>query len=103
MLVSLPRNTVSVSLGLGLNFFILTSGFYIFNHYALLVDAASIFIVLSGVITSLISSALTEIAKQQTTQLEQEYKNREYQAYKRGWQAANQGEPLENIDNGSLS
>jgi HD-GYP domain-containing protein (c-di-GMP phosphodiesterase class II) len=60
-LKKVPR--ASLWLTLGLNSVLITSGYLIFHHSGFLVDASSYFLVLSGVMGSLISSAMIEIAK----------------------------------------
>ena len=57
-----PRASMWVTLGL--NSVLITGGFVIFRHSGYLVDASSFFLVLSGVMGSLISSAMVEIAKE---------------------------------------
>jgi adenylate cyclase len=48
----------SAVLGLVLNLLILSSGFFFFRYFGLLVDAASIFIILSAVMSCFFSTAL---------------------------------------------
>jgi adenylate cyclase len=61
-LKKVPR--ASLWLTLGLNSFLLACGYLIFRHSGYLVDASSYFLVLSGVMGCLISSAMIEIANE---------------------------------------
>jgi adenylate cyclase len=54
------------AIGIGLNLLLVAVGFALFNFYGLLADTASSFIVLSAVMGSLLTSALSTIEKEKT-------------------------------------
>jgi hypothetical protein len=62
----------------------------LFRNYGLLVDATSIFIVLSTVLGSLIASALSEIESAEKQAAENEMRLKIDEAYRAGEQAAAQ-------------
>ncbi len=78
----------SVPLGLVLNASIAVLGFWLFREHGLLADAAAIFILLSGVMGSMVASAMSQInkAKQDAAKAEQQRALEE--AFQAGEQAA---------------
>jgi adenylate cyclase len=77
-----PRT--SVPIGILINAIIISSGFILFAFYGLFVDASSIFIVVSAVMSSLIASAVTEIESEQKAQAEVAQIEKEKLVYQAG-------------------
>jgi CHASE2 domain-containing sensor protein len=91
----------SALLGFLLNLLIVLSGFFFFNRFGLLVDAVSIFIILSTVLASLVSSAITEIDQLAKDKEAQAHRARESAAYESGMQAGRRQQgPSEVPDSG---
>lgn len=82
---NVPRAAVPV--GMLLNMAIITGGFLFFKYHGLLVDAASIFIVSSATMSSLIASAVVEIDRKNKAQMAQAQLLKEQQAYQAGLNA----------------
>ena len=78
----------SAVLGFSLNLVMLSGGFLLFARYGLLVDAASIFIILSAIMGSLVSSAVVEIEQKKMQEIAQSHQDRESAAYRAGEAAA---------------
>ncbi len=74
-LQTVPR--ASVWLTLSLNVLMITFGYAMFRFSGLLLDASSFFIILSGVMGSLVSSAMIEIDRAAQSKTEQQQKIRE--------------------------
>lgn len=74
-------------IGLSLNLAIILSGFIIFHHYGLLFDAASVFIVSSATMGSLLGSAHLAIDHQKKVLLQQEQLIKEREIYQAGFKA----------------
>ena len=74
------------AIGMSLNGLIFATGFLSFRYYGLLVDAASIFIVSSATLSSLIASAKMVMSNQKKAELKQEQKFKEAAAYEAGLQ-----------------
>ena len=72
-------------IGLGLNLLILTSGYLFFKYYGLLVDAASIFIVSSATMGSLLGSAKVAIQNEKKAKLAQEQILKEQSSFQAGF------------------
>lgn len=72
-------------IGLSLNMAIILSGFLFFKHHGLLVDAASVFIVSSATMGSLLGSAKVAIDKQKKELLRQEQLIKERENYQTGF------------------
>ncbi len=81
---NVPR--AAVPIGMLLNVVIISTGFFFFKYYGLLVDAASIFIVSSATMSSLIASAMLEIDRKNKAQLAQAQQLKEQEAYQAGLQ-----------------
>lgn len=72
-------------IGMSLNLAIIVSGFLFFKHHGLLVDAASIFIVSSATMASLLGSAKVAIENQKKKILLEEQLIKEREIYEKGW------------------
>jgi len=72
-------------IGMSLNLVIILSGFLFFKHYGLMVDAASIFIVSSATMGSLLGSAKVAIDNQKKELLRQEQLIKEREIYQAGF------------------
>lgn len=72
-------------IGLSLNMVIILSGFLFFKHFGLLVDAASIFIVSSATMGSLLGSAKVAIDNHKKEMLRQEQLIKEREIYQAGF------------------
>jgi len=75
----------SALIGLSLNILIILSGFFFFKHFGLLVDAASIFIVSSATMGSLLGSAKVAIDNHKKELLRQEQLIKEREIYQAGF------------------
>lgn len=82
---NVPR--ASVPIGILINSIIITGGFLFFSHYGIFIDAASIFIVVSAVMSSLVASALVEIEKEKKAAAAQAQVEKEKEAYQAGVEA----------------
>ena len=82
---NVPR--AAVPIGMSLNMAIITGGFLFFKYQGVLVDAASIFIVLSATMSSLIASAMVEIDRKNKAQMAQAQLAKEQEAYQSGLRA----------------
>lgn len=74
-LQTVPRASVWITLSL--NVLLITLGYLMFRFSGLLLDASSFFIILSGVMGSLVSSAMIEIDRAAQSKMEQQQKIRE--------------------------
>ncbi len=82
---TVPR--AGMPIGMALNTAILTGGFLVFKQYGFLVDAASIFIVSSATMSSLLASAMLEIDRKNKAQQAQAQLVKEEEAYEAGRKA----------------
>lgn len=82
---NVPR--AAVPIGMSLNMIILSVGFACFRYQGVLIDAASIFIVLSATMSSLIASAMVEIDRKNKAQAAQAQQAKEDELYQSGVRA----------------